>query len=50
MQFIEDRPDIFKNQETGEVKPILVKGVDGGPGENPRFDKNINMACNTVQV
>ena len=31
MPFIEDRPDIFKNQETGEVKPILVKGVDGGP-------------------
>lgn len=50
IQFIEEKPDIFKNKKTGEVKPILVKGVDGGPDENPRFDKNITMACKTFQV
>ena len=31
----------------GNVKPVLVKGVDGGPDENPRFDKTINMAVKT---
>ena len=47
--FVSQNPDIF-NTETGEVKPILVKGVDGGPDENPRFDKNITMGCKTFQV
>ena len=48
-RFKELSPDIF-NTETGETKPILVKGVDGGPDENPRFDKNIIMGCKTFQV
>ena len=49
LKFKEDNPSIF-NTETGEAKPILVKGVDGGPDENPRFDKNIIMGCKTFQV
>ena len=31
--------------ETGNIKPVLVIGKDGGPDENPRFEKNINMGC-----
>ena len=49
IKFIEQNQDIF-HTETGEVKPILVKGVDGGPDENPRFDKNIVMGCKNFQV
>ena len=29
------------------MKPILVKSVDGGPDENPRFYNNIVMGCKT---
>jgi hypothetical protein len=31
-------------------KSILVKGVDGGPDENPRFYNNILMAIKSFQV
>ena len=42
------KPDIFltEGSET-EAKPILVKSVDGGPDENPRFFNNIVMGCKT---
>lgn len=49
LKFKDENPDIFVT-DGGQVKPILVKGVDGGPDENPRFDKNINMGCKTFQV
>ena len=49
LKFRDENPDIFLNEE-GQYKPILVKGVDGGPDENPRFDKKINMGCKTFQV
>ena len=32
----------MKGSET-EYKPVVIKGVDGGPDENPRFEKNINI-------
>ena len=38
----------MKGSET-EVKPILVKSVDGGPDENPRFFNNIVMGCKTFK-
>ena len=31
-------------------KSILVKGVDGGPDENPRFYNNMLMAIKSFQV
>ena len=31
------------------MKPVIIKGTDGGPDENPRFDKNINMGCKSFQ-
>ena len=31
-------------------KSILVKGVDGGPDENPRFYNNMVMAIKSFQV
>ena len=44
------KPEVFlmKGSET-EVKPILVKSVDGGPDENPRFFNNIVMGCKTFK-
>ena len=48
-RFIELNPDIFTT-EKGGIKPILVKGVDGGHDENPRFEKNIIMGCKTFKV
>ena len=46
--FVKLKPDIFltEGSET-EAKPILVKSVDGGPDENPRFCNNIVMGCKT---
>ena len=42
------RPEVFLVQGSDvEVKPILVKSVDGGPDENPRFYNNIVMGCKT---
>ena len=37
-------PDMVSEQS------VLVWGVDGGPDENPRFEKNIRMAVKTFQV
>lgn len=34
--------EIFKNlckTETGEIKPVMIISVDGGPDENPRYEK-----------
>ena len=31
-------------------KSVLMKGVDGGPDENPRFSNNIIMAIKTFKV
>ena len=45
MKAVELFPDAFCVD--GNVKPVLIKGVDGGPDENPRFDKTINMAVKT---
>ena len=35
--------------EAGNIKPVLVIGKDGGPDENARFDKNINMIHCTLR-
>ena len=32
------------------MKSVLIKGVDGGSDENPRFEKNILMAVKTFKV
>ena len=45
---IEKESFLMKGSEI-EYKPVVIKGVDGGPDENPRFEKNINMACKTFQ-
>jgi hypothetical protein len=37
-------PEVF------EDKSVLIKGVDGGPDENPRFQKNQLMNVKTFQV
>ena len=41
-------PNAFFNESV--LKPVLVKGTDGGPDKNPRFEKNINMACKIFEV
>ena len=38
---------MFEVPDTGEVKPVLIKSVDGGPDENPRYENNKKMACKT---
>ena len=49
--FIKHNPGVFLSPGSAvEVKPVLVKGTDGGPDENPRFEKNIIMGCKTFQV
>ena len=51
LRFREVNPEIFDVPDSpGVAKPVLIKGVDGGPDENPRFEKNITMACKTFQV
>ena len=37
-------PDLFLN------KSILLKAVDGGPDENPRFQRNQLMCLKTLKV
>ena len=37
-------PELFEN------KAILIKSVDGGPDENPRFQKNQMMLLKTFKV
>ena len=41
-------PDVFR-AESGQMKHVLIKGTDGGPDENPRFEKNIFMGCKTFR-
>ena len=48
---IEDLSDMFENNielfesDDNDYKPVLIKTVDGGPDENPRFEKNVLGAC-----
>ena len=49
-RFRELHPEIFEVPGTGgELKPVLIKSVDGGPDENPRYENNKKMACLTFQ-
>ena len=50
-RFIEIDPELFMVKDSPElVKPVIIKAVDGGPDENPRFMNNTHMACKTFQV
>ena len=31
------------------MKPVIIKSVDGGSDENPRFENNKKMACKTFK-
>ena len=46
LRAVELFPEAFKTED-GNVKPIMIKGTDGGPDENPRFEKNVFMGCKT---
>ena len=49
--FIDNNPEVFYSPGADKVvKPVIIKGTDGGPDENPRFEKNITMGCKTFQV
>ena len=49
--FVEIEKETFLMEGSqSEIKPVIIKGVDGGPDENPRFEKNVNMACNAFQT
>ena len=48
IRMVELFPEAFKT-ENGDIKPVMIKGTDGGPDENPRFEKNIFMASKTFQ-
>ena len=41
---IENNLELFES-DNDDYKPVLIKSVDGGPDENPRFEKNILAAC-----
>ena len=41
-------PEALKDT-SGETLPILIIGTDGGPDENPRFEKNINMGTKLMK-
>ena len=41
---IDKNLDLFESDDN-DFKPVLIKTVDGGPDENPRFEKNILGAC-----
>ena len=41
-------PEALKDDD-GETLPILIIGTDGGPDENPRFEKNINMGSKLMK-
>ena len=47
IRFREHHPEVFEVPDTGEVKPVLIKSVDRGPDENPRYENNKKMACKT---
>lgn len=38
--------DAVTKTDAGHVKPVFMLTVDGGPDENPRYDKVINVAIN----
>ena len=49
-RFIEVDPELFMVKGSDHVvKPVLIKSLDGGPDENPRFLNNTHMACKTFQ-
>ena len=33
-------------KKDGQIRPIVITFVDGGPGENLRFTKNLDVAIN----
>ena len=47
-RFVALKPEAFHNS-SGDFKPVLIKQVDGGPDENPRYEKNKVMAMKTFQ-
>ena len=49
LRVIELFGDAFKSDD-GNLKKIICKGTDGGPDENPRFEKNIIMGCKALKV
>ena len=47
-KFMQLYPQVFKISESeDEIKPVIIKSVDGGPDENPRYENNKKMACKT---
>ena len=49
-RFRQRQPEVFEVPESGgEVKPVIIKSVDGGPDENPRYENNKKMACKTFK-
>lgn len=42
--------DSFLKTTSGDPKPVLILSVDGGPDENPRFQKNIEIAIHHFLV
>ena len=48
LKVVDIYPEALKTKD-GIIKPVIVKGTDGGPDENPRFEKNINMGCKTFK-
>ena len=40
---------IFNNSYYLVYLNLIYKGTDGGPDENPRYEKNIMMGCKTFQ-
>ena len=36
--------NLFKPDEIGSVKPVMMLSVDGGPDENPRYEQVIHHA------
>ena len=44
LRLLELFPEALRT-ESGCVKPVVVKGTDGGPDDNPRYEKCIIMAC-----
>ena len=49
LKVVELFPDAFKTED-GRVKPVMIKGTDGGPDENPRFVKNQLMNIKAFKV
>ena len=45
---VENNIEMFESDDN-DYKPVWIKSVDGGPDENPRFEKNILGACHVKQ-